>query len=105
MIVEQKVLFTNDVSLRGTKKIPLKEITDEALKTSPSIEKVFVQRVDLEYDTPMNDGRDFYLEDSMMELNAECEAEALDSEDPLLFYTPQAQRENQKVFFTPQVDT
>ncbi len=85
---EAKVLFTNDVSLRGTKKIPLKQITDEALSSSPSIEKVFVQRVDLEYDTPMKEGRDFYLEDSMMELSAECEAEELDSEDPLfILYT------------------
>ena len=97
--------FTNDVSLRGTKKIPLKEITDEALKTSPSIEKVFVQRVDLEYDTPMTEDRDFYLEDSMMELNAECEAEALDSEDPLFILYTSGSTGKPKVFFTPLVDT
>ena len=54
-----KLLITNDGSYRGEKIIHLKEIADEALKISPSIENVIVhQRVGNE--TKMLDGRDHW---------------------------------------------
>ena len=58
------------------------------MKTSPSIEKVFVQRVDLEFESSMLEGRDFILEDSLIDVDANCEAEPINSEDPLfILYT------------------
>ncbi len=82
-----KILITADEGVRGTKPIPLKGISDEALDGVDCIEKcVVVKRTGA--DVPMVDGRDVHWEDLMADAHETCEPEAMDSEDPLfILYT------------------
>ncbi len=82
-----KVVITNNVGLRGTKEIPLKTMTDEALESCPSVEKVVVyHRNDTK--VPMKDGRDLDWDTLMKTASAEHTAVEVDAEDPLfILYT------------------
>lgn len=80
-------LITNDGGLRGNKTIPLKDISDEALKTSPSIKKVIVHKR-ANKNISMTEGRDFWWHEQIESVSHECKAEAMKSEDPLfILYT------------------
>ncbi|HEX7283958.1 MAG TPA: acetate--CoA ligase [Vicinamibacterales bacterium] len=85
-----KVLVTADGGWRRGQIVPLKQMADEALKDTPSIEHVIiVQRL---HGSPMpihvKEGRDHWYHRLMQDAPYECAPEAMDAEDMLyILYT------------------
>lgn len=82
-----KMIITSDGAFRGTKKIPMKETVDDALMSTPCVKKVLVAT---RTRTPISmiKGRDYWWEDEVKSVSADCKAEQMDSEDPLfILYT------------------
>ena len=81
------VLVTADGSWRRGAVVALKDIADEALAETPSIERVLVLRR-TRNEISMQDQRDVWWHDSVPGQAAECPCEEMDSEDLLyLLYT------------------
>jgi acetyl-CoA synthetase len=82
-----KMVITSDGSYRGNKTIELKSIIDEALQTTPSVEKVLVvKRTNTE--VTMKEGRDLWLQPLLDDAIPNNVAEIMDAEDPLfILYT------------------
>jgi acetyl-CoA synthetase len=82
-----KVVITANERLRGTKRIPLKSVVDEAINGLSVVEKVLVvRRTDSE--TEMQAGRDLWLEEETAKQRSTCPVEWMASEDPLfILYT------------------
>jgi len=80
-------VITADEGLRGSKKIPLKNNVDTALEDCPNVHSVFVvKRTNADVD--WNDKRDVDYQKIIDSVPSECEAEPMDSEDPLfILYT------------------
>ena len=80
-------ILTQDSSYRRGTEIPLKRTVDEALASTPSIQHVVVlKRSGTEVN--MKEGRDHWWHDLVAVADPICEAEPLDSEDPLyILYT------------------
>lgn len=80
-------VITADEGLRGSKKIPLKNNVDTALEDCPNVHSVFVvKRTNAEIS--WNDKRDVDYQEIIDSVPSECEAEPMDSEDPLfILYT------------------
>ena len=83
-----KVLLTADYGVRATKKIPLKEIVDNALENCSTIEKVIVFKR-LDGSVNMIADRDFWWEDEILKVNGvSAKVESMDAEDELfILYT------------------
>jgi len=81
------ILITADGGFRGTKITPLKNISDEAMKSTPSIKRCIVlERTNQKI--LMLSGRDIWWHKEMKEANTNLPAEIMDSEDPLfILYT------------------
>ena len=85
---EAKVVVTADGSLRRGREVPMKEIVDEALRESPSVEHVVVWRRLGRDDVPMKAGRDLFDAEAMSGRPGSLEPLEVDSEHPyLLTYT------------------
>ena len=84
-----KLLITANQGVRGGRLVPLKANADQALRESPSVEKVIVvKRTPNTVD--MTPNRDFWWHELMndSEIANYCEPEQMDAEDPLfILYT------------------
>ena len=80
-------IITADEGIRGGKIIPLKKITDEALKNCPNVKKcIVVKRTGNEVNWVVD--RDVYYDDLIGKSSDKCEPEEMNAEDPLfILYT------------------
>jgi acetyl-CoA synthetase len=84
---ESEYIITADEGVRGGKTIPLKEITDEALRSCPNVKKCIVVKrtgnsVSWDYD------RDVWYDDLIKDVSNHCEPEEMNAEDPMfILYT------------------
>ncbi len=82
-----KMVVTANLLRRGGKQIHLKDIVDDAVTGTPSVESVIVVRTG-ELDCEMKEGRDHWYHEEMEKVDAECEPEPMNAEDPLfILYT------------------
>ena len=83
------LLVVCDGTFRGAKAVPQKTSADEALTECPSIKKVIVvKRVGDKIKCDWTEGRDLWWHEEMAKVNADCEPEWMDAEDPLfILYT------------------
>ncbi len=84
---EAKLVITADGLRRGAKTVALKEVVDEAVKNTPSVEKVLVLNV-LNENIQFNPSLDVKWEEIVPQQSTECPAEEMSSEDYLfILYT------------------
>ena len=81
------ILLTSDGGYRGDKIIHLKNIADEAMRSTSTINRCIVlKRTNTEVD--ILEGRDVWWHDELKSAELNCDAEEMDSEDPLfILYT------------------
>ena len=88
-------VLTQDISYRRGSEVQLKSIVDEALAKCPSVQSVIVYQRSTVEGSPatkstikMQQGRDRWWHELFDQVSANCEAEPMDSEDPLyILYT------------------
>ena len=86
-LIECKLVVTADGGWRRGNEVKLKAAVDEALKSTPSVNVCIVVRR-TGTSQRMVPGRDFWWHELMETVDANCEAEELDSEHPLyILYT------------------
>lgn len=84
---EAKMILTSDGNFRGVKQIPVKEVVDEALEKTSSVEKVIVLRRTGD-EVVMKAGRDVWWHEAIMGQSKAFDAVEMDSEDMLfILYT------------------
>ena len=85
---QAKMIICSDINQRGTKRIPVKSIVDQAIQIGcPSVETVLVHKIGAE-DVAWNDSLDKWIHEEVRDASDTCEAEEMDSEDMLfILYT------------------
>ncbi|MEX2494241.1 MAG: acetate--CoA ligase [Nitrospirales bacterium] len=84
---ESKVVITADVGYDRNKTIPIKPVVDEAMANCPTVKKVIVVQREGSA-TPLQGPKEIDWENWIKDQSPKCEAEHLDSEDPLyILYT------------------
>ena len=84
---DSHVVVTADEGRRGGKAVPLKANVDEAVASCPDVEKVLVVR-NTGGNVAMEAGRDVWLHEAAVSVDADCPAEPMGAEDPLfILYT------------------
>ena len=79
-------IITADEAPRGGKQTPLKKNVDEALEIAGDVRTLVLRRTG--GNVSWKEGRDFWLNDLMDKASSDCEAEPMNSEDPLfILYT------------------
>lgn len=82
-----RTVITADEGVRGGRSIPLKSNTDQALHSCPNVSTVVVVKRtggDIEWQSP----RDIWYHEATAGVSADCDAEPMNSEDPLfILYT------------------
>lgn len=82
-----KIVLTTDGSFRGHKEIDIKDIVDEALAKTESVDNVIVLKRTGQF-IHMEKGRDLWWDEEMKKASEDCPAEPMDAEDPLfILYT------------------
>ena len=86
---QARLLVTADGGFRRGQIVPLKQVADEALKDTPSIEHVVVvKRGHSEMPVHVQEGRDHWYHRLMQDASAVCAPEPMDAEDMLyILYT------------------
>ncbi|PIP79782.1 MAG: acetate--CoA ligase [Gammaproteobacteria bacterium CG22_combo_CG10-13_8_21_14_all_40_8] len=80
-------VITADEGVRGGKRIPLKQNTDEALQHCPNVHSVFVVKRTGKIHH-WDDTRDVHYHDAIAAADKDCPIEIMDAEDPLfILYT------------------
>jgi len=84
---DSNLVITADEGLRGSKKVPLKNNTDNALKLcSDDVKTLVIRRTG--GDVSMQSGRDFWYHEQAENVDANCPPEEMGSTDPLfILYT------------------
>ena len=84
---ESTVLITADESKRSGKFVPLKANADKALEQCPDVDTVLVARRSGR-DVAMQQGRDYWMDEEMAAVSADCAPVPMKAEDPLfILYT------------------
>jgi acetyl-CoA synthetase len=84
---EAKMVITADEGLRGGRKVPLKQNTDEALAKCPGVQSVLVVRR-TGGGIQWTEGRDYWYHEELGKVDGDCPAEEMNAEDPLfILYT------------------
>ncbi len=82
-----KLLITADEGMRNGKAVPLKINADKAIAACPQVVCVIVVKRTAAH-VPMDTPRDIWYHEEMKKVDANCEAESLDANDPLfVLYT------------------
>ena len=84
------LLVTADCGYRRGQIVPLKQMADDALAGTPSIQNVVVVKRDAgkSVPIPMQQGRDHWYHERLQDVSAECAPETMDAEDLLyILYT------------------